>query len=129
MHPLERYYLNQAGRVLPSTPGIGPVFTAPLYLQRGHGIDNFLGTVTYRATSPVECGPYRWQDIAKNNSPDVRSEDIISKHVGDAVTESTQPLISKLRGRCLKLVRRETKARGGKKPKSTVKACPGIKKG
>jgi len=40
-------------------------------------------------------------DILKNTSPDVRAEDIISKHVGDAVskhvTESTQRLICKLR--------------------------------
>jgi len=54
-------------------------------------------------------------DFAKNNSPDMRAEEIISKHVGDAVTESTRRLIIKLRGRGLKRVRRETtKGRGGK---------------
>jgi len=47
-------------------------------------------------------------DIAKNNSPDVDAEDIISKHVGDAVTDFTHRLISKLRGRGLKRVRTET---------------------
>jgi len=31
MHPLEVYYLNQAGRGLP--PAIGPVYSAPLLLQ------------------------------------------------------------------------------------------------
>ena len=45
MHPLETYYLNQAGRGLPTAPGIGPIYSAPNYLQRGHGIDNFLGTL------------------------------------------------------------------------------------
>jgi len=40
MHPLVRYYLNQAG------PGknndIGPVYATPLVLQRGYGIGSFL---------------------------------------------------------------------------------------
>jgi len=41
MHPLEAYYLNQAGRGLP--PDIGTFYSAPLFLQRGHGIGNFFG--------------------------------------------------------------------------------------
>ena len=45
MHPLETYYLNQAGRDLPSAPGIGPIYSAPLYFQRGHGIGKFLGNL------------------------------------------------------------------------------------
>jgi len=56
-------------------------------------------------------------DIAKNISPDVSAEDIIYKHVGDVVIESTCRLFSKLRGRGLKRVRQEK--RGGKKPKKT----------
>jgi len=56
-------------------------------------------------------------DIAKNTSPDVSDKDIVSKHVGDAVTKSTRRLVSKLRGRGLKRVRQEK--RGGKKPKKT----------
>jgi len=40
-------------------------------------------------------------DISKNKSPDVSAEDIISKHVGEVVTESTRRLVSKLRGRGL----------------------------
>jgi len=56
-------------------------------------------------------------DIAKNKSPDVSVEDIVSKYVGDAVTESTRRLVSKLRGRGLKRVRQEK--RGGKKSKKT----------
>jgi len=46
MHPLEVHYLNQAGRGL--TPGIRPVYSATLCLQRDHGIANFFGT------------PFRW---------------------------------------------------------------------
>jgi len=59
-------------------------------------------------------------DIAQNKSSDMRAEDIISKHFGDAVTESTHRLISKLRGCGLKRARRETSnCRGGKKHKTT----------
>ena len=32
MHPLEMYYFNQASRGLSPTPGIGPIYSAPLYL-------------------------------------------------------------------------------------------------
>jgi len=41
MHPLEVYYLKQAGRGQYDT-GIGHIYTTPPYLQRGHGIGNFL---------------------------------------------------------------------------------------
>jgi len=52
MHPLQTYYLNQAGRDLPSEPGIGPIYSAPIYLQLGHGIGNFVGTL-YRFVRPL----------------------------------------------------------------------------
>jgi len=121
MHPLETYYLNQAGRDLPSAPGIGPIYSAPLYFQRGHGIGNFLGTlfrfVRLLLLTVGRTGGKIITDIAKNKSPDVTAEDI-SKHVGDAVTESTRHLIGKLRGRGLKSARRVA-PKGGKKPKKT----------
>ena len=125
MHPLETYYLNQAGRGLPSAPGIGPIYSAPIYLQRGHGIGNFLGTL-FRYVRPLlwtvgRTGGKIITDIAKNKSPDVTAEDIISKHVGDAVTESTRQLIGKLRGRGLKRASRAApkKKQAAKKPKKT----------
>ena len=110
MHSLETYYLNQAGRGLPTSPGIGPINSAPIYLQRGHGTRNFLDTL-YRFVRSLlwtvsRTGGRIITDIAKNKSPDVTVEDIISKHVSDAVTESTRQLISKLRGRSLKRTRR-----------------------
>jgi len=52
MHPLEPYYLKQACRGLSSTPGIGTIHSAPLYLQRGHGIGNLLGTL-FRFVRPI----------------------------------------------------------------------------
>jgi len=98
MHPLETYYPNQAGRGLSPTPGIGPIYSSPLYLKRGHGIGNFLGTL-FRFVRPLlwtvgRTGCKIITDIAKNKSPDVPVEDIISKHEGNAVTESTHRLIS-----------------------------------
>ena len=72
-------------------------------------------------------------DISKNTSPDVSAEDIIFKHFGDAVsihvTESTQRLISKLRGRVPKRVRRGmTPGRVGKKPRKKKKRARVIKR-
>jgi len=71
MHPLGTYYLNEAVRGLFPTPVIGPIYSAPLYLQRGHGISNFLGTLPFRATSPVDLGRTGGKiitDIAKSLS-------------------------------------------------------------
>ena len=114
MHPLETYYLKQAGRSLSPTSGIGPIYSVPLYLQRGHGIGNFLGSL-FRFVRPLQCT--------------VHAEDIISKHVGD-VTESTHRLISKLHVRCLKRVRRETsKGRVVKKSEMTPAKRTRVTKG
>ena len=41
MHPLEVYYLNQKVRGLTHSRWIGLVYSAPLYVQRGHAIGNF----------------------------------------------------------------------------------------
>ena len=129
MHPLETYYLNQAGRGLPSAPGIGRIYSAPLYFQRGHGNGNFLGTL-FRFVRTLlwtvgRTGGKIITDIAKNKSPDVTAEDIISKHVGDAVTESTH-LIGKLRGRNLKRARCVAPKKGGKKPKRHLLSVPAL---
>jgi len=52
MHPLETNFFYQAGRGLCPTPEIGPIYSAPLYLQRGHVIGNFLGTL-FRFVLPI----------------------------------------------------------------------------
>ena len=114
------------------TAGIGYIYSTPLYFQRGHGIGNFLGTL-FRFVRPLlwtvgRTGGKIISNIAKSNSPDVRDVDIITKHVVDAVTVSTQRLISKLCCRGLKRARRETtttKVRGVKKPKKTPAKRPG----
>ena len=106
MHPLEIYYLNQAGRGLTPSEGIGPVYAAPLYVQCGHGIGNFFGslfrwvrTILWRGAKAVSRETLRTggkilTDIADNKSPELIPKDIVSKHV----TESVQNLIGNLRG-------------------------------
>jgi len=107
MHPLEVYYLSQAGRGL-TTPGIGPVYSATLYLQQGHGIGNFFGNI-FRWVRPLlwsgpkavgretlRTGGKTLTDIAERNHTDTMTAgDIVSKHA----TESAQNLNSKLHGR------------------------------
>ena len=105
MHPLEVYYLNQAGRGLIHSGVIGPVYAAPLYLQRGQN-RKFFGSV-FRWVRPLLCrggkgvghetlrtGGKILTDIAENRSPELCPKDIVSKHV----TESVQNLIRNLRG-------------------------------
>ena len=59
MQPLEVYHVNQEGRKPPSS-GIGPVYSAPLYLQRGQANGNF-STVFYVASAqPCGAGPKQW---------------------------------------------------------------------
>ena len=107
MHPFEVYYLNQTGCGL-TTPGIGPVYCVPLYLQRRHGIGNFIGSL-FRWVQPLlwsgaktggretlRTGAKILTDIATRKlTADASYGDIVSKHV----TESAQQLISNLRGR------------------------------
>jgi len=100
-HPLEVYYLNQAGRGL-FTPGIGPVYSDLLYPQRGHGIGNIFGSFL-RSVRPLlwsgskavghetlRTGGKILTDIAERSPTDTTTGgDIVSKHV----TESAQNFI------------------------------------
>ena len=86
--------------------GIGPVYTAPLYLQRGHGIGFFFSslfrwvrTILWRGAKAVSRETLRTggkilTDIAENKSPELSPKDIVSKHV----SESVQNLKGNLRG-------------------------------
>ena len=84
---------------------IGPVYACPLYLQRGHGIGNFFGSL-FRWVRPLlwcaakavgrdtlRTGGKNLTEIAENKSSEVNPKDIVSKHVN----ESVQNLISNLR--------------------------------
>jgi hypothetical protein len=85
---------------------MGPVYAAPFYQQRDHGIGNFFGSI-FRWVLPIlwrgakavcretlRTGGKILNDIAENKSPEVSPKDNVSKHV----TESVQNLIGNLRG-------------------------------
>ena len=128
MHPLEVYYLRQAGRAGSDyDTGIGPIYSTPLYMQPGHGIGNLFGNL-FRWVKPIiwsgvkalgretlRTGGKILSDIAENRSADVNARDI-SRHV----TDSTQNLINKLRGRGQKR-RRATKKRKPNKRAKIIK--------
>jgi hypothetical protein len=115
MNPLVKYYVSQAGRGngRGDSSGIGPIYSIPPFVQRGHGIGSLLSGLfrmvrhvlgsgaktivrqTFKALGreALRTGGKTLQDIAEN--PKVSSHDIISKHV----SESTQNIVKKLRGR------------------------------
>ena len=106
MTSLGQYYIRQAGgggRGRGDT-GIGPIYTIPPFVQRGHGIGSFMSGL-FRTLRPIfwsgakslgrealRTGGKIMADIADN--PQASVHDVISKHVSGA----TQNLIQKLRG-------------------------------
>jgi hypothetical protein len=114
MNRLVKYYVSQAGHGngRGDSSGIGPMYSIPPFVQRGHGFGNLLsgliwmfrptlwsgaktvGRHTFKAlgSEALRTGGKILQDIAEN--PQVSSHDIISKHV----SESTQHIVKKLRG-------------------------------
>ena len=115
MHPLEVYNLNQAASGL-TIPGIRHAYSAPLYIRRGHGVDNFF-RILFRWVRPLLCsgakaigretlrtGGKILINIAKRD--DVSAWDTVSKHL----TVSAKIVISKLRVRGSKRARGEAVA-------------------
>ena len=103
--PLVQYNLNQEGRG--SHGGIGPIYSDPPFVQRGHGLGSFLSGL-FRLVRPVLWSGMKavgretlrtsgriLSDVADNTAGDVKPRHIIAKHVGD----SAQTLIQKLRGK------------------------------
>ena len=52
MTPLEQYYIRQAGGGRGSDSGIGPIYSVPPFIQRGHGIGSFPRGL-WRTVQPV----------------------------------------------------------------------------
>ena len=90
-----------------SRSGLGPIYSAPPFVQRGHGIGSFLSGV-FRLVLPVlwsgvktigretlRNGRKFLSYLADITAGDVKPRHIIAKHVGD----SAHALIQKLRGR------------------------------
>jgi len=121
MGPLVRYYLHQAGRGWGENNGIGPVYAASPFLQRGYRIGRIFAGL-WRADMPVLWSGAKTLaretlrtvgDILTDTrrSPDENPRDEVSRHV----KETVQNLIGKLRGR-------------GRKRKGVVKGKKGSKK-
>jgi len=103
MTPLGQYYILQAGGGRGSDSGIGPIYSVPPFIQRGHGIGSFLRGL-WRTEQPVlwssakslgskalRRGGKIMTEIADNPS---QTGHILSQHA----TETTQDIIKKLRG-------------------------------
>jgi len=106
MYPLVLYYRRQPGH---GREDIGPIYSTPPIVQRGHGLGSIL-TGLFRTLRPIvwsssksmgkealkalgrealRTGTNIIRDIAEN--PPTHTSDIISRHVVD----STQDIISK----------------------------------
>ena len=91
-----RYCLHQAGRGYGGND-IGPVYSVPRFVQRGHGIGSVL-TGFWRGIKPilwsgaktlgresVRTGGNILADLAQNTNTDVTPRDIVSKHLSETV--------------------------------------------
>lgn len=133
MDPLSLYYVHQAGGGKDRFDDvIGPIYASTPFVQRGHGIGSFLGGL-FRMVRPIfvrgartlgretlRTGGKILTDIA-DKQPNVKVRDIVSKHVSD----TTQGLITKLRGGGLK---RKRAASVKKTKKKTSKMAKVIKR-
>jgi len=131
--PLTRYYIYQAGGGGGSGGGVGPIYSVPPFVQRGHGLGSLLGGL-FRSIrllffsglgtackalgrKALRTGGKILTDIADN--PQTGIKEIISKHVQSTL----QNLGTKMTGRGQKRKRQSTSrvARKSKKPKRTTK--------
>ena len=96
MNPIERYCFHQTGRGYGDTD-IGPVYSVPHFVQRGHGIGSVLkgfwrwikpilwsGAKTVGRES-VRAGGRIVAYLAQNTISDVTSRDIVAKHLSESV--------------------------------------------
>jgi len=104
MTSLGQYYIHQAGGGgRGSDSGIGPIYSVPPFIQRGHGIGSFLrglwrtvrpvlwSSAKYLGRKALRTGGKIMTEIADNPS---QTGHILSQHA----TETTQNIIKKLRG-------------------------------
>ena len=131
---LTRYYINQAG----GGGGVGPIYSIPTFVQRGHGLGDILGGL-FRSIKPfffsgirttgkeaakalgreaLRTGGRILSDIADN--PQVGYRNIISNHVQDSFQNLSARMTG--RGRKRKRNRRSTShiSRTSKRPKPSV---------
>ncbi len=92
--PLVHYYLHHAS--LGSHNGLGPVYSVPPYVQRGHGMESFLcgllllvrpvpwSGVKAVGRETLRTGGKILSDLADNISSDIKPRNITAKHVSDS---------------------------------------------
>ena len=90
MNPIERYYFNQAGRGYGDTD-IGPVYSVPHFIQRGHGIGSVLfwrwikpilwSGAKILGRESVRTGGRILADLSQNTNSEVTPRDIVAKHL------------------------------------------------
>ena len=141
MTPLGQYYIRQAGGGRGSDSGIGPIYSVPPFIQRGHGIGSFLGGL-WRTVRPVlwisakslgrkalRTGGKIITEIADNPT---QTGHILSQHAA----ETTEIIIKKLRGgsrkrkraASRKQPRKHRKAKSAKRAKITKRKSSSSKK-
>ena len=111
--PLVQYCLHQAGRG--SHSRIGPIYSFPHFVQRGHGIGSFLrglfcmvrpvlwSGVKVVGRETLCTGGKILSDLAENTSGHVKFRHIIAKHVSDSAHNLIQILRGKRRKRAATL--------------------------
>jgi hypothetical protein len=102
-HPLVQYYVRQGdhGSYGPGDSSIGPIYSIPPFVQRGHCINIFLSGL-FRVVRPLlwsgakavgretlRTGGRILTDIAENKSPNGSAGDIVSKHVTESARNLT----------------------------------------
>jgi len=95
MNPLTRYYIHQAGGGGGGTGGgVGPIYSVPPFVQRGHGLGSFLGGL-FRSISPLFLRyTHCWQSLGREalrtggkiltdmaDNPQTGIKEIISKYM------------------------------------------------
>ena len=99
MDSLTKYFINQAGG---GEGEVGPVYSVPPFIQRGHGIGDVLGTIFRSVSFITPCLFSRFKSAGKEaakflgrealrtggkilseiaDNPQTRYQDIISKNV------------------------------------------------
>jgi len=129
MDPLVRYYLHQAGRGHVDN-GIGPIYSNPHFIQRGHGIGSILGGLWRSFVRPLlwhgaktvgsEALAAGRNIITDMTDPDAKFRDVVRRNVRD----SAHRVLKRLSGQG----RKRKRGKGGKQSSRVKKRKRDIKR-